>query len=278
MDQPSHSCGTPQRDHRIVGQSLHVAEDAIIGSSAQAESSDNRVCDNRSTVPYGFMDVAQRLSPEAAEVFARLDALRLKQRELAEVLNLEPNKISKVRAGERQLKASEYRKASEWLAAKEAGVGAIQRVEPDIPPVRPASADDEVVEITSLDLTFSMGPGTNLDDYIEETPLRFDLSYIRGFTRTTPTRLRIARGVGESMFPTLISSDLVWIDTTQRMLNQQDRIWAISLYGAAAIKRLRAIGDGKVMVISDNRDVENQIVDAEDLIIGGRVIRFSRDL
>jgi len=149
---------------------------------------------------------------------------------------------------------------------------------PDLPPTRPASADDETVEIMQLDLSFSMGPGTTIDDYIEETPVRFDLDYIRGFTRTPPHRLRLARGVGESMFPTLASSDLVWIDTTQTMLNQQDRIWAISLYGAAAIKRLRTIGEGKVLVMSDNPAVENQPVDAQDLVIGGRVIRFARDL
>jgi len=149
---------------------------------------------------------------------------------------------------------------------------------PDLPVVVRAHAGDESVEIAQLDLSFSMGPGTTIDDYIEETALRFDLDYIRAFSRAPPHRLRIARGVGESMFPTLASSDLVWIDTTQTMLNQQDRIWAISLFGAAAIKRLRTIGDGKVMVISDNANVENQVVDAADLIIGGRVIRFSRDL
>lgn len=142
----------------------------------------------------------------------------------------------------------------------------------------PLAANDDTVEVALLNLAFSMGPGTNIDDYIEETPLRFDLDYIRGFTRTTSDRLRIARGVGESMFPTLVSSDLVWIDTTQTMLNQQDRIWAISLFGAAAIKRLRTIGNGKVLIISDNPTVDNQEVNAEDLIIGGRVIRLGRDL
>jgi len=163
------------------------------------------------------------------------------------------------------------------LYAAAAGLG-VSAQEPDVPPSKQAGADDDTVEISQLDLSFSMGPGTNLEDYIEETRLRFDLDYIRSFTRTPPARLHIARGVGESMFPTLLTSDMVWIDTTQRTLNQQDRVWAISLYGAAAIKRLRAIGGGKVLVISDNTAVDNQEVDAEDLVIGGRVIRFARDL
>jgi len=149
---------------------------------------------------------------------------------------------------------------------------------PDIPPTTFASADDETVEIGSLDLRFSMGPGTTIDDYIEEMPVRFALEFIRSFTRTPPARLRRAIGVGDSMLPTIHNSDAVWIDTTQTMLNLNDRIWAVSLFGAAAIKRLRPIGKGKVLVISDNPDIPNQEVDQEDLIIGGRVIRLERDI
>jgi phage repressor protein C with HTH and peptisase S24 domain len=79
----------------------------------------------------------------------------------------------------------------------------------------------EIVEIIQLDLSLPMGPGATVDDYIEEEPVSFDLGYVRGFTRTPPHRLRIARGVGDSMFPTLNSNDLVWIDSTQTNLNQQ---------------------------------------------------------
>ena len=158
-----------------------------------------------------------------------------------------------------------------------AGLGSAPPRQPDQPPVMLVDAG-ETVEITQLDLSFSMGNGTTIDDYLEETSVRFDLSYVRGFTRADTDMLRLARGVGESMFPTLVSSDLVWIDTTQRVLNQQDRIWAISLYGAAAIKRLRRIGGGRVLVMSDNPAVPDQEVEADEVVIGGRVIRFARDL
>jgi phage repressor protein C with HTH and peptisase S24 domain len=140
------------------------------------------------------------------------------------------------------------------------------------------AANDNVVEIIRLDLSLSMGPGATVDDYIEEIPVKFDIDYIRSFTRAPFERLRIARGVGDSMYPTLLTSDEVWIDTTQRIVNQQDRVWACSIYGAAAIKRLRTIGHGRVLVISDNPTVENQEVDAEDIMIAGRVLRLSRDI
>ena len=149
--------------------------------------------------------------------------------------------------------------------------------EPDQPSSRALDAG-EIVQIIQLDLSLPMGTGATVDDYIEEEPRGFDLAYIRGFTRTPPHRLRIARGVGDSMFPTLQSADMVWIDSTQTVLNQADRIWAVSIHGAAAIKRLRRVARGKVLVVSDNPAVENYEVDEEDVLIGGRVIRFARDV
>ena len=156
-------------------------------------------------------------------------------------------------------------------------IGGGAAILPDLGPTRAADAG-EAVEIIQLDLSLPMGPGASVDDYIEEEPRLFDLAYIRGFTRTQPHLLRIARGVGDSMHPTLVSSDLVWIDSTQTVLNQQDRIWAVSINGAAAIKRLRALKDNRVLVVSDNPGVDNSEVDADELLIGGRVIRFARDL
>lgn len=149
--------------------------------------------------------------------------------------------------------------------------------EPDQPKIHSADSG-EMVEIIKLDLSLPMGPGATVDDYIEEEPVSFDLGYVRGFTRTPPHRLRIARGVGDSMFPTLNSNDLVWIDSTQTYLNQQDRVWAVSINGAAAIKRLRSLKDGRVLVISDNPTIDNYEVGGDEIRIGGRVIRFSRDL
>jgi phage repressor protein C with HTH and peptisase S24 domain len=151
-----------------------------------------------------------------------------------------------------------------------------QPATPDLPPTISAS-DGETAEVAALDLSFSMGPGTSIDDYIEEMPVRFDIGFLRQISRAPPARLRLAKGLGDSMFPTLLSGDRVMIDTTQTSLNLQDRIWAISLHGAAAVKRLRSIGGGRVLVISDNPTVDNQEVGMDDLSIGGRVVWSSRE-
>ncbi|MDP5279925.1 S24 family peptidase [Sphingomonas sp. DG1-23] len=137
----------------------------------------------------------------------------------------------------------------------------------------------EVVEIARLDLSLPMGPGATVDDFIESEPLKFDLGYVRSFTRTPPHRLRLAGGAGDSMFPTLVPNDLVWIDTTQNQLLHADRIYAASINGGAAIKRLRPIAGGRrMLVISDNKMVEPYEVDADEVVIWGRVIRFARDI
>lgn len=151
-------------------------------------------------------------------------------------------------------------------------------VAPDLPPVKSADGG-EVVMIPRLDLSLPMGPGATVDDFVEEEPVAFDLGYLRSFTHTPPHRLRLAAGAGDSMFPTLVPNDLVWIDTTQNQLLHADRIYAASINGGAAIKRLRPIAGGtKVLVISDNKTVDAYEVDAKDVIIWGRVIRFARDL
>lgn len=137
----------------------------------------------------------------------------------------------------------------------------------------------ETAPIGRLDLSLPMGPGATVDDYVEDEPVEFDLGYIRAVTRTPLHRLKLARGVGDSMSPTLLSSDEVLIDTTQNQLLHSDRVYAASINGGAAIKRLRPIDGGKrVLVISDNKTIEAYAVDAADVRIWGRVIRFARDL
>ena len=149
---------------------------------------------------------------------------------------------------------------------------------PDVLPTRSVDSGD-TVEIARLDLSLPMGPGATVDDYVEDEPLTFDAAYVRTFTRTPPHRLRLAAGAGDSMFPTLVANDLVWIDTTQNQLLHADRIYAASINGGAAIKRLRPVAGGqRVLVISDNKTIEPYEVDANEVAIWGRVIRFARDL
>jgi phage repressor protein C with HTH and peptisase S24 domain len=143
---------------------------------------------------------------------------------------------------------------------------------PDHAQTRTADAG-ETVSIMRMDLSYAMGPGTNLDDsYVEGEPIVFDLSFIRSLTPSPPHMLRVVDGIGDSMSPTIGDREWLIIDLAQRVLNMQDRIWAISLFGAGAVKRLRAISKTSVLVISDNPDVADQEVDIDDLSLVARLV------
>lgn len=259
----------------------HAEQYAIIGSLSQLETSDNRDCDIRRPALNRRMAEKGTLRPEAAQIFQRLEALGLKQRELAQALGIEENKISKVRAGERQFKGAELLAAYEWLDQREAEahmprLSRVAAVGQQVIPATPV--EGEVVQIQKLDLSLSMGPGTLIDGYVESELVSFDLGFVRLFTRAASDHLRLVTGIGDSMEPTLKWGDLILIDTTDRMLSKQDGIYWINLYGAAGIKRLRAIGPRTILVKSDNPGVDDQEVEAEDLRIEGRAIWATRGL
>ncbi len=203
---------------------------------------------------------------------------------LAEALGVERSVANKVANGRVTMNARRADAVAELLGVSRdevlfrAGLSSEAPKLSDQPLVRSADGG-EIVEITRLDLSLPMGPGATVDDYVEEEAIAFDASYVRSFTRTPPHRLRLAAGAGDSMFPTLVPNDLVWIDTTQNQLLHSDRIYAASINGGAAIKRLRPVDGGKrILVISDNKTIDAYEVDANEVMIWGRVIRFARDL
>lgn len=152
---------------------------------------------------------------------------------------------------------------------------ACPEVVPDQPPMR--KADEGTVSLKVVDLNLAMGDGGNLDDWADEESVEFDLNLLRSITRSPAARVIVVRPRGDSMFPTLLNGDWVLIDTTQRTLNLDDKIWACSVYGAGAVKRLKAIGKGKIEVRSDNPIAGNREVDADDVVILGRVIWIGRE-
>lgn len=141
-----------------------------------------------------------------------------------------------------------------------------------------ASTDDDIVEIIGLDLSLSMGPGTHIEEFVEAEPVKIGLRFVQDITRTPSTRLRFVTGIGDSMEPTLRHGDRVLVDINEKQLTRMNGIYWIDHYGAHGIKRLRASGKGKVMIMSDNPNVPDFEVDAEELRIEGRIVWFARGL
>lgn len=145
-------------------------------------------------------------------------------------------------------------------------------------PTSTATETTETVDIQRLDLSVSMGHGTLIEGYVENEPVTFDLAFIRAITRAATKNLRLITGIGDSMYPTLNDGDTILIDTSDRRLSKLDGIYWVNVYGAANLKRLRAIGKGRILIKSDNPAVDDQEVDAEDLLIEGRAIWVARGL
>ncbi len=103
----------------------HAAQYAIIGSLSQARSFDNRDCENRKVAGNCGMSDKRPTQPEGREIFRRLESAGLKQRELAEALGIEENKVTKVKNGERRFTGGEIMNAFGWLARKEAERGGV---------------------------------------------------------------------------------------------------------------------------------------------------------
>lgn len=217
----------------------------------------------------GAMDQYSRLKPDTADVFRRLDATGRPQRELAAALGIEENKISKVKVGERQLKAEELLSARAWLDGVEAAD------DPEAPQTVEPAAED-AVEIREWDYAYGMGGGTFLDLPVTGDTHQFSRSWLRQFTHAPPTHIFLARGTGDSMSPTILDSDVVIIDTSERTIRTGDKIWAITYGEVGLIKRVRPMPDGNFKLLSDNQVVDAETAYDGEMNVVGRVVAVVR--
>ncbi|WP_370308295.1 LexA family transcriptional regulator [Sphingobium abikonense] len=171
--------------------------------------------------------------------------------------------------------AQRYGKAFKVQAAWLMGEGSMATA-PDVPATISSADGDGTISLKRINLGFAMGDGTNLDDYVEEGTIDFDANLLRLISPSPAHRLVVADGVGDSMQPTLLDSDMIVIDTMQNQLNKWDRIWAMSLQGGGAVKRVGPAEKGKVEIISDNPAIPNRTVPIEDVRIIGRVVWSGR--
>jgi len=94
-----------------------------------------------------------------------------------------------------------------------------------------------------------------------------------------PRNISLIKVSGDSMEPTLLSGDLVMVDHSRTDIASQGGIYAISIDHEILIKRLHLLyQDSKIHVISDNKQYPPQEIDANKIIINGKVIWYAREL
>lgn len=132
--------------------------------------------------------------------------------------------------------------------------------------------------VPELELGYSMGGGAIFNDYRHIGVVPFPIDWLRRLMSGTMADLFVARGEGDSMQPTLLDGDVVLIDTAQRQITKQDRIWAISYGDLGMIKRVRRLPDGSFSLMSDNAAVSDVNAFDDEMHVIGRVIWIGRKM
>ncbi len=76
---------------------------------------------------------------------------------------------------------------------------------------------------------------------------------------------------GDSMEPTLNSGNVIFLDTTKTDPSR-DGIYAFSNINGLFVKRIQKRIDGKLDIISDNKEYPKQVVDKNEIKIIGKII------
>lgn len=203
----------------------------------------------------------------------RLTGLGISQAELARRVKVSQPTINALVNGDATGSKHLHRIAAEletspaWLAGETDDAVAVS---PRTSTIEALADELDLAMVPQLDIGYSMGGGATVFERHEQTGIvPFSRSWLRSISGGALSELFVARGDGDSMEPTLKDSDVVLIDAGQRMIRQQDRIWAV-LYGELGmIKRVRRTPRGSHLLMSDNPNVTPvECFDGEMDVIG----------
>ena len=210
--------------------------------------------------------------PEAIEVLTRLDALGLAQRTLAGKLDIAENKVSKIRAGERRISASEYRIASEWLDEVERRGGFVD--DPDLPVADPQR---DYLPIPVLPSYAGMGGGGTGEGDLETALV--PRSLVEDELKARPSDLMLLEARGQSMEPDFLHGDQLLIDLRDKNPVQPGAfaLWDGDGYVVKLVERVPS-KPGYYRIFSANQRFSSYEVDASEVRIMGRPVWFGRRL
>lgn len=132
--------------------------------------------------------------------------------------------------------------------------------------------------VPELELGYSMGGGSVFTEYKQSGFLPFQRDWLKNIIRGHFSEVFVARGEGDSMGNTIFDGDIVLIDTAQRDITQQDRIWALSYGELGMIKRVRRLPGGTYRIMSDNPAVADFDASDGEMYVVGRVCWIGRKM
>lgn len=217
-----------------------------------------------------------------AHLAKAMKAAGLSQSELAERVGMKQPSIARLLTGE-----TKTTRALDLIARQLQTSPAYLRGETDDPSPKlgeqhlawrgpPPEVPDGTVMIPQLDIGYSLGGGSVFEEYAQTALIPFPREWLRPLIGGTFGDLFVARGEGDSMMPTILDSDVVVIDTAQKSIVKQDRLWCLNYGELGMIKRVRMQPDGGALIISDNPAVDNFTAYDGEVQAIGRVIWIGR--
>lgn len=206
------------------------------------------------------------------QLLEAVDGVAKSRAEMARVLTVAPARITEMFKGERELTFEEGCKLIEHYQLEGAAPPAVTMDPADF------ARSQGFVMIPEYDIGYSMGGGIVITDQQPKGMVPFQKDWLRGLFTGAVEDLLVARGEGESMEPTLRDGDIVLIDTSQKEIRHQDRIWAVAFGDLGSIKRIRRMPGGSFLILSDNPAVQPQAAAEQDMHVIGRVVWIGRKI
>ncbi|MDX9820647.1 MAG: S24 family peptidase [Syntrophales bacterium] len=212
--------------------------------------------------------------------------------DLSKILGTNKNTLAGYRRGEGFLKGEvierlveHYRFSPQWLFKGEgepfpgarAKYPEVCGPEEPLPKSTQADLSDDFVFIKQVSGCISAGGGLMPDNSVDvQCAFRRDWIKRRG---GKPENMSLIKVSGDSMEPTLLSGDLVLVDHAKTTVAPQGGIYAISIDQEIMIKRVQVLfNEGKLRIISDNKQYDPIEATPDQVRINGKVIWFGREL
>lgn len=176
--------------------------------------------------------------------------------------------------------AQHYGVSTDWLLSGEGQRSPELTSEDNAASATEALSDSgEFAFIPIYDVEIEAGPGALNGDERIVSRMAFRRDWLKEKT-LDPSKLAVARVVGDSMTPTLSSGDMILLDLRAARA-RENAIYAFEVAGQIRVKRLQPLIDGSILVRSDNPSYETEMVppaEVDRLRVIGRGVWVGKSL
>lgn len=192
------------------------------------------------------------------------------QREFADKAGLDPTVVSRMlypagKLHKRNIGEQSARQIEDALGINRGWMDGLSAASAEGTKTEPTSVNNDVYRVEVIDLTVSAGPGSYmLSDYVDVLyAIEFTTEHARSLFGNRPQQdVKVMTVSGDSMAPTLVSGDRLFVDVSVRHF-QTDGVYSFVFGKTFHLKRLQMQGD-KLAVLSDNPSYEKWYIKEEN--------------